>query len=388
MARAYRNDTPKRPLWKRMIRGFMTLTGTASVIAISAGAIWLGSATLASRAAAVDAPPAAPIATVSALRISPSDQMTVTRQFYGQVEAARTVALSFEQSGRLNVLTVDEGDSVKAGDVIARLDTRILMSERARLVATRAALEAQAELSRRTTKRQSELRDRGFASEQAVDNVALGLVALEAQMAEVDATLTQVDVQLSQTELVAPFDGRIGARHVDPGAIMAVGTPVLDIQEDSTPLFRVGIDPKLASDLADQPAAITIDGTDYPTRLVGFRPDLDAQTRTRTALFGIDTDDPVYLSSGTLTLTTMLEASGYSVPLRALRDGVRGLWTLVVLEPAQHDMFTARSAAVEVLQIEGDTAYVRGTLAGEALIVPDGTHRLVPGDRVRVAGQN
>ncbi|WP_299280941.1 efflux RND transporter periplasmic adaptor subunit [uncultured Tateyamaria sp.] len=388
MARAHRNDTPKRPLWKRTIRGLMTLTGTASVVAISAGAIWLGSATLASRAAAVDAPPAAPIATVSALRVSPSDQMPVTRQFYGQVEAAQTVALSFEQSGRLNVLTADEGDRVKAGDVIARLDIRILMAERARLTATRAALEAQAELSRRTTKRQSELRDRGFASEQAVDNVALGLVALEAQMAEVDAALTQVDVQLSQTELVAPFDGRVGARHVDPGAIMAIGTPVLDIQEDTAPLFRVGVDPKLANGLADQPATITIDGTDYPTRFVGFRLDLDAQTRTRTALFEIETDDPVYLASGTLTLTTVLESSGYGVPLRALRDGVRGLWTLIVLEPSEDDLFTARSAAVEVLQIEGDTAYVRGTLSGEALIVPDGTHRLVPGDRVRVAGQN
>ena len=161
---------------------------------------------------------------------------------------------------------------------------------------------------------------------------------------------------------------------------------VLDVREESAPLFRVGIDPKLARNVADQPATITLDGVDYDARFVGFRPDLDAQTRTRTALFEIDTRDPVYLASGTLTLETALDQQGYAVPLRALRDGVRGLWTVMVLEPEDGDVYTARAAAVEVLQIQGDTAYVRGTLQGAAMIVPDGTHRLVPGDRVQIAG--
>lgn len=385
MAQRRPKDTTKAPLWKRALRGFATLTGTASVIAIAASAVWLASATLATRASAVDAPPPAPTTTVDAIRISPTDQMPVTRQFYGQIEAAQTVSLGFEQGGRLTILTVDEGDRVEAGDVIARLDTRILTAERTRLVASRDALAAQAELSRRTSARQTELRNRGFASDQAVDNAALGLTALKAQMAEVDAAITQVDVQLSQTELTAPFDGTIGARHVDPGAIMSVGAPVLDIRQDAAPLFRVGIDPKLAKTLAENPATITLDGTEYAARFVGFRPDLDAQTRTRTALFEVDSNDPVYLAAGVLTVQTSLDQSGYAIPLRALQDGVRGLWTVLVLEPQEDGFATARAAAVEVLQIEDDTAYVRGTLQGEALIVPHGTHRLVPGDRVALA---
>ncbi|MEM8653165.1 MAG: efflux RND transporter periplasmic adaptor subunit [Pseudomonadota bacterium] len=378
-------DTPKPPLWKRTLRGVVTLTGTASVIAIATGAVWLGSATLATRAAAVDAPPPAPISTVAAMRVTPADSMTVTRAFHGQVEAAQTVNLSFEQGGRLNVLDVDEGDRVAAGQVIAKLDTRILMTERARLNASREALEAQAELSRRTTERQKELRNRGHASDQAVDNTALNLAALQAQIAEVDAAIMQVDVRLSQTELVAPFDGTVGARHADLGAIMAIGTPVLDIREDTAPIFRVGIDPKLAATVRDTQATVTLDGVAYAARFVGFRPDLDAQTRTRTALFEVDTDDPVYLASGTLTLASQLDQNGYAVPMRALRDGVRGLWTVMVLTPGDDDVYTAQAAAVEVLQVEGDTAFVRGTLQGDAMIVPDGTHRLVPGDQVRIS---
>ncbi|GGX66202.1 RND transporter MFP subunit [Tateyamaria omphalii] len=379
-------DTPKPPLWKRTVRGIVTLTGTASVIAIAAGAVWIGSATLATRAAAVDAPPPAPISTVSAIRVTPADSMTVTRAFHGQVEAAQTVALSFEQRGRLNVLEVDEGNRVKAGQVLAKLDTRILMAERSRLVASRDALEAQAELSRRTTDRQKELRNRGFASDQAVDNTALNLAALQAQIAEVDAAITQVEVQLSQTELLAPFDGIVGARNVDPGAIMSVGAPVLDIREETAPIFRVGIDPKLAQKVQDTTAVVTLDGVEYDARFVGFRPDLDAQTRTRTALFEIETDDPVYLASGTLRLHSQIDQNGYSVPLRALQDGVRGLWTVMVLNPEEDDLYTAKAAAVEVLQVEDGMAFVRGTLQGDTMIVPDGTHRLVSGDRVRVVG--
>ena len=386
MAKGRDKDTPNAPLWKRALRRVVTLTGTASVIALAAGTVWIASTTLATRADAVEPPPPAPITSITALHVSPVDHMTITRSFHGQVEAAQTVDLSFEQGGRLNVLSVDEGDRVVAGQVIAQLDTRILDAERVRLVASRKALVAQAELSRRTTLRQTELRDRGFASDQAVDNVALGLTALEAQIAEMDAAITQVDVRLSQTELRAPFDGTIGARNVDPGAILAVGTPVLNIRENTRAQFRVGLDPKLARHVSDHPATITLDGVDYDATFAGFRPDLDAQTRTRTALFDIDTDDPVYLASGTLTLTTSLDQSGYAVPLRALRDGVRGLWTVLLLEPDADDLFTARAAAVEVIQIEGDVAYVRGTLQGDALIVPDGTHRLVPGDRVRIAG--
>ena len=386
MARGRDKDTPKPPLWKRALQGFATLTTTVSVVALAAGAIWLASTTLATRAGAVDVPPAAPITTVQGMRITPSETLTVTRQFHGQIEAAQTVSLGFEQSGRLNVLTVEEGDRVSSGDVIAKLDTRILMTERARLIASRDALEARAELSRRTTERQTALRNRGFVSEQAVDNVALALTAIQAQMAEVDAAITQVEVRLSQTELLAPFDGTIGARHVDPGAIMGVGTPVVDIRQTAAPIFRVGIDPKLANGLADQPASVTFDGTDYPATFLGFRPDLDAQTRTRTALYQVNTPDPVYLAAGTLTVQTVLEQPGYAVPLGALRDGVRGLWTVLVLDPDTDGFATARTAAIEVLQIQGDTAYVRGTLTGDVMIVPDGTHRLVPGDRVQLAG--
>jgi multidrug efflux pump subunit AcrA (membrane-fusion protein) len=99
---------------------------------------------------------------------------------------------------------------VSRGEVIARLDTRLLEAERARLSASRAALAAQVELARRTDARQQTLLAEGHVTQQRVDESSLLLAQLEAALAEVDAGIAAVDVRLSKAVLRAPFDGRIG----------------------------------------------------------------------------------------------------------------------------------------------------------------------------------
>jgi RND family efflux transporter MFP subunit len=382
-----RQTTPKSPLGSRIVKRFLTLTGTSAVILLAGGLVVGGVTLLSQRADAVLGPDPAPLTIVSAMTVSPQQGLTVTRQFQGQVEPAQTVNLAFQQAGEIERLTVDEGDSVRAGDVIAQLDRQILDAERTRLEASRRAVEAQVELAELTTRRQSELRDRGFASEQSLDTARLTLADLEARIAEINAGLTRIEVQLAQTRLIAPFDGTIATRLADEGTVASVGQPIVEVLQSSKPLFRVGIDPSLANDQdALAQVSITINGSDYDASFVGFRPDLDPQTRTRTALFRLETEDAVYLEAGTLTLQPTLDQRGYLVPLNALQDGVRGLWTVLSLQPRQSvDTFTVGREAVEVLHIEGDQAFVRGTFEGDLLIIGDGTHRVVPGAQVRLA---
>ena len=374
------------PLWKRIAKRLVTLTGTGAVFVVAGGLVLGGASLLAERADAVLGPNPAPIASVRALSLSPQDSLQVTRRFQGQVEPAQTVNLAFQQAGEIEDLTVNEGDRVQAGQVIAQLDTRILDAERARLVASRRALEAQVELAQLTNDRQVSLREQGFASQQTLDTARLGLADLEARIAEIDAAMTRIDVQLSQTQLVAPFDGTVATRLADEGTVAAVGQTVLELLEDSVPLFRVGIDPALADDqMALDRAVITINGRDYEARVQGFRPDLDRQTRTRTVLYQFETDEAVYRQAGTLTLRPTLEQSGYLVPLSALQDGVRGLWTVLTLEPVDgSDTYTVGLEAVEILHVAGEGAFVRGTLNGDVLIVQEGAHRVVPGEIVHL----
>lgn len=379
-------DTPPKPSFvRRALRRTLAVGATALVFIIAGGLVVGGSGMLAERADAVVGPDPAPIPSVSAMRITPQDELTVTRSFQGQVEPAQTVSLAFQQPGEIETLVVDEGDHVQAGQVIATLDTRILDAERARLEASRRAVLAQVELAELINGRQAELRERGFASQQQLDSARLSLADLEARIAEIDAGLTRVDVQMSQTQLVAPFDGVIASRFADEGTVASVGQAVVEVLQDSAPIFRVGIDPALADEAVLQTATITLGGQTYDATFDGFRPDLDRQTRTRTALFELQTDDPVYLQAGTITLAPTLQADGYLVPLTALQDGVRGLWTVLALTPdEQDDTFTVGMEAMVVLHLESGSAYVAGTLSGETLIIADGAHRFVPGERVRV----
>ncbi len=382
-----RQTTPKSPLGTRIVKRFLTLTGTSAVILLAGGLVFGGVTLLSERADAVLGPEPAPLTVVSAMTLSPQQGLTVTRHFQGQVEPVQTVNLAFQQAGEIERLSVDEGDRVRAGQIIAQLDTQILDAERRRLEASRRAVEAQVELAELTTRRQSELRDRGFASEQTLDTARLTLADLEARIAEIDAGLTRIDVQLDQTRLVAPFDGIIATRLADEGTVASVGQPIVEVLQSSAPLFRVGIDPSLANDReALEHVSITINGIDYSATFDGFRPDLDPQTRTRTALFRLETEDAVYLEAGTLTLRPTLNQRGYLVPLSALQDGVRGLWTVLSLAPTgDSDIFTVGLEAIEILHLEGDQAFVRGTFEDDILIIDDGAHRVVPGTEVRLA---
>jgi hypothetical protein len=75
--------------------------------------------------------------------------------------------------------------------------------------------------------------------------------------------------------------------------------------------------------------------------------------------------------------------AGGWLPIAALLEGQRGVWTVLRIEPAGDSYRTAREA-VEVLEIRGDQAYVRGTLASGSRVVANGVHRITPGTQVSV----
>ena len=83
----------------------------------------------------------------------------------------------------------------------------------------------------------------------------------------------------------------------------------------------------------------------------------------------------------TLQLRERVVQSGGWLPLAALIEGQRGVWTVLRLSPDGDALRTVREA-VEVLDLQGDRAYVRGTLADAALVVANGVHRITPGTLV------
>ena len=359
-----------------------TLMTGAIAIAMVAGGVLV----LQDRASAVQIEEIAPPVRVATMRIEPAAGYVVTRAFVGQIEARQATSLAFEIGGRVKTVLVDEGDRVRAGDAIARLETAALANQRATTVAARAALEAQGELARLTTERQVSLVERGHATRSGLDQARLGLAEIRARIAEIDSRIAGIDIQLDKADLTAPFDGIVGARFIDTGATVADGQPVLEVlQEGGGSRIRVGLPEDVAATLqSGARATFETAGGAWPVTFDRLRADVDPATRTRVALFSFDTAGPrLFGSTGTLSMPQQVDEAGAWVPLAALREGVRGLWTVLSV----NDEGRVVTEAVELLHADETRAFVRGTFPPGTAIVRSGQHRVTPGQIVVASEQ-
>ena len=378
-------QSPVRRFFSGAGRVALTVAFFAAAVAVGT----LGYGVLSARSAATVGPDPAPSTTVAADRLEIVDELVVTRRFTGQFEPMQEVALGFEEGGTIAEVLVREGLGVSQGEVIARLDTRLLEADRARLSASRAALAAQVELARRTDARQQTLLAEGHVTQQRVDETSLLLAQLEAALAEADAGIAAVDVRLSKAVLRAPFDGRVGARLLDDGAVAGPGAAVVTLLENGLPRFRVAIDPDLAAETRPgTEVRILADGRTFDAVLSELAPELDAATRGRLAYFDLvpGAEPPPARSTGEVQLLDRQARRGAWVPVSALWQGPRGTWTILTVEDAGERAATIATEAVEVLRLDGERAFVRGSFADGARYLADGTHRVVPGETVLLAG--
>lgn len=372
------NGRADRNWFWRTARATGRIAVTLGVAALSVVAVGLGSAELSRRADAAPAPEPAAILPVQTAPIRLSPGYEVTRSFVGQIEARRAVPVSFELSGRLTEILVDEGDTVEMGQRIASLDTRLLRTEQDRLEASRAALEAQLRFAEQTVERQSRLSDRGFASQAALDEASARMDELRARIAEIAAALQSNALQIEKSQVYSPFAGRIAERMVDGGESMAPGQPVLRIVESGDPHLRVGVPLDITvSDL--EAASVEIDGTRHQIRLITLRPDIDPETRTRTAIFEVTgAEGLAFGQTARLTVTDTVTSPGIWVPVATLKEGQRGQWTLLAVD-AEH---VVRALSVQVLHTQGDRVFVRGAFPDNAQLITSGPQRITVGQTV------
>ena len=181
----------------------------------------------------------------------------------GTVQPVNDVDVSSEQSGTIRKVHVDFNQRVKAGQVLAELDTDKLVSAVARARATVAAAKAKVEDTRVTLieKRQlvdrvRQLASRKISSEQALEAAEAAFERSQAAVgsAKADVAAAEADLQLSETNLskariLSPIDGIVLVRNVEPGQTVATSlqAPVL---------FR------LAEDLARMELQVDVDEAD------------------------------------------------------------------------------------------------------------------------------
>ena len=173
----------------------------------------------------------------------------------GTVEAVH-VQLSFKVGGRLADVAVAEGEMVKPGQVIARLETAdldvALTTARATLEAARAGMaEARANADRvaRDLDRQVELMKSDATTQQQVDDARAAVHMADAQLAartaqihQAESAVTQAELQRSYAELRTAEAGVVSEKDRQDGEMVMVGTPVVTLSQLDTVKVRAAVD--------------------------------------------------------------------------------------------------------------------------------------------------
>ncbi|MEM8635024.1 MAG: efflux RND transporter periplasmic adaptor subunit, partial [Pseudomonadota bacterium] len=295
----------------------------------------------------------------------------------------------FSSGGRIDRITVDVGDRVTEGQMLARLDTRDLGSQLAAAQATVEEARANYNLARATVTRQQTLLERGHVSQQRVDEVEASANAAAARIEAAQAQANTLRVAIDLASIRAPYGGTITARMGDEGAIAAPGVNVLELVETGLLEARIGLPEKAAANLEAGKVYQLASATGFVEATL--RADtgvIDPTRRTVTAVFEIV--DPETVAAGAvvrLPIDQPIDERGFWVPVTALSESQRGLWSIYAVE-RDGAGYVVAPRLVEIVHSDADRAFVRGTLENGERFVSDGLRRLVPGQPVRLSQAN
>jgi len=211
----------------------------------------------------------------------------------GVVEAVRQSAIAAQVPSRIVEMRVRAGDTVKAGQVMVRLDARTAVDQLATSRAQVAAAQAQLDAARREYERNQRLFEQRYISQAAMD---LAQTKYKAAQADAQASLAQAGVAATQstfTTLTAPYNGIVASVSAEVGDLASPGVPLVVVY-DPAELRVVAALPEshLARLVAGAPVRVTIPGAAGGARTIEATsvqplPIANATTHTRDVRLGL-----------------------------------------------------------------------------------------------------
>jgi RND family efflux transporter MFP subunit len=291
----------------------------------------------------------------------------------GTVRYLRETPLGFTTAGKVATVRFEEGDFVKRGALLAALDTTNVGADVS--VATAERNRARAEFDRMRS-----LFADGWVTKARYE-------AAEAAVTAAEARVRQAGFASGTAQLYAPSSGVVLARSVQPGQVIAAGTPALILGEgDEGFVFRVPIVDRDASKLrVGMPADISIESLDGAP-IAATISEIDGRANEATGAFSVQfrlTNRPQLRSGQIGTATIRLPASGggstLQIPTSAL-FGVRTGEGLVYVVDAKNRVET-RNVAIE--RVTDGSVIVSGGVKPGDVIVTSGVEKLRNGSKVR-----
>jgi len=143
------------------------------------------------------------------------------------------VRVSAQVAGRVAELKVAEGDAVKAGEIVARIDDRPYRDQLHQAEAASAQAAASLENAKLTLARNQNLVDRGIAARKDLDDARTQSAVAQAAVQQADASLALARLQLQRTEVASPLDGVVVKRFASVGEQVdgTAAQPLVEVAE-------------------------------------------------------------------------------------------------------------------------------------------------------------
>ncbi|WP_374335353.1 efflux RND transporter periplasmic adaptor subunit [Leeia sp.] len=297
------------------------------------------------------------------------------QQLAGEVRPRHEVRLSFRVAGKVTARLVNVGDTVKNGQVLARLDATDYQLGSAAARAQQDAASVERQQNDRDLARFRQLRDQGFISQAEFERRKAALDSSNARLKQTEAQAQSSGNQARYTELRAEQDGVISQLDLEAGQVVAAGQVIGKLSAGQELELVVAVPESQRQQLASS-NGLTVSlwanpGKAYLARLRELSPEADAVTRTFTARVTIvDADSQVHAGmSGQLRLP-QTAATGVALPISALySQGNRsGVW-----------VYDSKSGKVHLQAVR------HGALQGNLVRIQQG---IQPGQQVVAAGAN
>ena len=275
--------------------------------------------------AAAESMQKAPVYTLAASDVvtAQSLELTQTVGISGSVEALQTAAVKARTAGEIQGLSKREGDEVKAGEVLARIDSTEAQA-RVRQAAQQAeSAQAQVSIARRTMDNNQALVRQGFISATALETSNNNLSAAEANHRAALAALDIARKSLTDTTLRSPLTGQISARLVQNGERVGVDTRVFDVVDLSAFEMEAAISPADAVSVrVGQAAVLRVEGLPDAVQATVSRINPSVQAGSRSVLVYLRVPAAAGMRQGLFAQGHLVTGSvkAIAVPASAVRN--------------------------------------------------------------------
>jgi multidrug efflux system membrane fusion protein len=340
------------------------------------------------RAARPSGRPAVPVSVAVAARQDVPVQLTGL----GTVQASFTIAIHSQVDGIMEKVLFTEGQHVKMGDVLARIDPRLYQAALDQAKAKRSQDNAMLVSGQKDLARSQTLVSKFFETQQIVDQQQAKVDQLKASVEADEAAIETAQTQLDFSVIKAPSDGRVGVRLVDPGNLVHANDtrPIasLVLTQPSAVIFTLPM--QVLDDLRDAMArgAVEVAAYDQNNRrllstgkLLLIDNAIDQATATIRLKAMFDNADERLWPGEFVNARVLLEIrrNVIAVPTSAIQRGPQGLFAWIV-----NGSNVAEPRKIETGPASGDLTVIAAGLVDGDRVVVDGQYKLQTDAPVRI----